>query len=119
MKIVITAQGETPDSAIDQRFGRALWFLVYDEETDNWKAIDNSQAYNAMQGAGIQAAQTVLDQKTQIVISGATGPKAFRALEAGGVKMFIGASGTVKEALEAFKKGQLKEATMADATGFF
>ena len=42
MKVVITAQGNTPDSEVDPRFGRAERFLIVDVETGEFEVLDNS-----------------------------------------------------------------------------
>ncbi len=114
MKIVITSLGETIDSPVDQRFGRARYFIVYDQDTEAWSARDNKQNLQAAQGAGIQAGQTVIDLGADAVISGHFGPKAFATLVAGDVEVFSGATGSVKEAINALKNGELNKADNAD-----
>ncbi|MFH1024730.1 MAG: NifB/NifX family molybdenum-iron cluster-binding protein [Planctomycetota bacterium] len=117
MKIAISASGRTADSAIDSRFGRAAFFVVVDTETGVFEAHDNAQNLNAAQGAGIQAAETVSRLGAEIVITGHCGPKAYQALRAAGVKVVIGAQGTVAGALEAFKSGTLKASESPDVEG--
>ena len=104
---------------MDSRFGRAQKFLVYDLDTNSFEVIDNQQNPNAVQGAGIQSAETVAKTGAQAVVTGHCGPKAFRALSAAGIKIFnIGSSaGTVAEALDKFRSGQLAEASAADVEG--
>ena len=114
MKIAITAQAEGLDAQVDPRFGRAAGFAVVDTETDAYSYIDNAQNVNAAQGAGIQAAQTVLNAGVEALVTGHCGPKAFRTLEQGGVKIYPGAEGSVAEAVEQFKAGKLQEADSAD-----
>lgn len=117
MKIAITAQGNTPESIVDPRFGRAAWLLIHDEDSNSWQAVDNIAGINAAHGAGIQAAQKVADHQAQALVTGAIGPKAFASLQAAKIRIFHGATGTAQEALAAFKAGQLKEASELDATG--
>jgi predicted Fe-Mo cluster-binding NifX family protein len=117
MKFCITSQGESFDSAVDSRFGRAPWFIFYDEKEDRWESFNNAASVDASHGAGIQAAQKVVDRKADVVLTGAVGPKAFKALDAVGVKIYHGARGTIKEALAAFKDGQLQLTTIDEATG--
>jgi len=117
MKIAVTSTGDTPDSEVDPRFGRAKFFMIYDDEKDSFEAIDNVQNLQAAQGAGIQAAQNVADAGCRALITGHIGPKAFGALKAAGVKISTGASGTVREAIEMFKAGKLKSADSPDVQG--
>ena len=117
MKVAITSQGTDMNSAVDSRFGRAKYFIVTDTETGEFSAHDNSQNLNAVQGAGIQAGRNVVDLGVEAVITGNTGPKAFTTLQAGGVKIYTGATGTVAEAVEQFKAGALECASKANVEG--
>lgn len=117
MKIAITAQEPSSDSQIDPRFGRAPWLMIYDPIEKTWQSVDNSAGLNAAHGAGIQAAQKVVDQQAAAIITGAIGPKAYRSLQAAGVQIFHGAKGSVTQALQAFQAGALAEANAEDATG--
>ena len=117
MKIVITAQGNTLDSTVDPRFGRAKNFIIFDTETDKFSVKNNSQNLNAAQGAGIQAAQNVIETGAEALITGHCGPKAFRVLNAGKIKIATGAKGTVKDAINEFKNDKLEIANSADVEG--
>ena len=117
MKIVITSQGTEMSSQVDPRFGRAQYFLLFDTDSDELTACVRNEQVNAAQGAGVQAAQNVLSLDAQAVITGNIGPKAFTALEAGGVVICIGASGTVSEALDQFKAGELEAVAQANVKG--
>jgi len=117
MKVAVTSQGTELTSAVDPRFGRARYFLLVDTQTQRVQAVDNDVNLNAAQGAGIQAGKTVASLGVEAVITGHVGPKAFATLQAAGVKVYPGASGTVAEALEQFKAGQLKLAESADVEG--
>ena len=117
MKIAVTAQGTDLESQADPRFGRTKYFVVMDTDSDDFEAVDNAQNFNAAQGAGIQAARNVAELGVEAVLTGHCGPNAFRTLTAAGIKVFTGASGTVKETVEKFKSGELAEAVNADVTG--
>ncbi|MCE5277527.1 MAG: NifB/NifX family molybdenum-iron cluster-binding protein [Planctomycetaceae bacterium] len=117
MKIAVTAQGRDLDAPLDPRFGRAKFFIIADTETGDFNAADNEQNLNAAQGAGIQAGRNVVQLGVEAVITGHVGPKAFVTLQAGGVTIYTGAAGSVREALEQFKAGKLKPSNDADVEG--
>jgi predicted Fe-Mo cluster-binding NifX family protein len=114
MKIVVSAKGHDLDSEVDPRFGRAVGFILFDTETHDFMAVDNSQTLNTPSGAGIQAAETVSRLNADALITGHCGPKAFRTLQAAGIAIYTGASGTVSAALEAWEQKKLTEASGAD-----
>ena len=117
MKLVVTTSGETLESAIDPRFGRAAKFILFDTETDLFEVVDNTQNLNASQGAGIQSAETVARLGAQYLITGHCGPKAFRTLQAADIQVIIGVEGIVSEAVELFKAGGLKASSAPDVEG--
>lgn len=110
MKVAVTSSGKTLDSALDPRFGRALYFLIVDTETMALEVKENTQNLNLPQGAGIQAGKTVADAGVEAVITGNCGPKAFNVLNAANIKVITGVSGTITEAVEQFKAGALQHA---------
>jgi len=91
MKICITSQGQDMSSPVDPRFGRARYFIVYDEEAGEFEVFDNEQNVNAAGGAGVQSATNVVEMGCEWVISGHMGPKALSVLGAGGVRIAVGA----------------------------
>jgi len=114
MKIAVTSLGESLESPIDQCFGRTRFFVLYDLETREWSAHDNKQNLQAAQGAGIQAAQRVVDLGAEAVITGHCGPKAFVTLSAAEIDIYQEAAGSVQNALDAYRAGSLKKAGQAD-----
>lgn len=108
MIIFITAKSSSLESEVDERFGRASWFIKINTENGQMEAIEN-QAVKQSGGAGIAAAQLMIDHQGQAVISGHFGPNASGALRAANIKMhtFTPEIKTVQQAAEAFKKAQL------------
>lgn len=117
MRLAVTATGKDLEAKIDPRFGRAAYFVVVDPETMAFEAVSNSQSLDLPQGAGIQAGQTIVKNKVDVLISGNCGPKAFKVLQNAGIKIFIGASGSVKDAIQQYKNGELKQAENANVEG--
>lgn len=117
MKVAITAQAPELSSSVDPRFGRAKYFVVVDTESGVWSAHDNAQNLNALQGAGIQAAQNVAELGVEAAVTGNVGPKAFAVLEAANVAIYTGAAGTVQEALDQLRGGGLRKVDQANVEG--
>lgn len=107
MKICVSSQGDSLESQIDPRFGRCPYFLIVDMDTLEYEAIKNPNI-DAMGGAGVQSGQFVISKKVKTVLTGNVGPNAYQTLHTAGIQVITGVSGTVKEALEKFKKGELK-----------
>ncbi len=108
MKICVTATAGDLNAQVDPRFGRCQYFVIVDSETMAFEAMAN-EAIAAPGGAGIQAAQTMVNKGVDVVISGNIGPNAFQVLSTAGVKIATGAYGTVQEAAEMYKSGKLGE----------
>lgn len=108
MKIAVTSKGKEIDSETDPRFGRCRYFLIVDRDKNEMIAIENESSM-ATGGAGPQASQTIARLGVNILITGNVGPNAFAALKVSGIKVMVGATGTVKETLERFERGELEE----------
>ncbi len=108
MRIAVTSTGNELISDMDPLFGRAKYFVIVDSETLEYEVVENEQNLNLPQGAGIQAAKTIVDQKADVLISGNCGPKAFQVLKAAGVKVVTGAQGRVIDAVTQYRSGQLE-----------
>ncbi|MGC9345475.1 MAG: NifB/NifX family molybdenum-iron cluster-binding protein [Candidatus Bathyarchaeales archaeon] len=118
MRICVTAAGSTLDAPIDPRFGRAPYFIIVDSETMAFEAVPNVAA-GAMSGAGIQAAQTIAGKGVNVLITGNVGPNAFQALSSAGIRIVVGAYGTVREVIEKYKRGELRETGAPTVGGHF
>lgn len=115
LKIAFTTTGDSQDSPLDPRFGRAAGFLVYDSEKDAFEAFSNTQNVNAVQGTGIQAAQNLGSLGVDALVTGHCGPKAFMVLSRAGIKVYNTDLATVSQALKAFLNGELTAAESADS----
>jgi predicted Fe-Mo cluster-binding NifX family protein len=118
MKIAITSTGKTLDSQVDQRFGRAAYFIIVETQTMDFSVLENESAA-ASGGAGISAAKAVIDAGAEAVLTGNCGPNAQRTLNTAGVKLYTSVSGTIEEAIELFKNGKLTEATSPNVDAHF
>ncbi len=117
MKIAITAQGTDLNSELDSRFGRAKQFIIVDSETKEFEIINNEQNLNAAQGAGIQSGQNIINSGAEALITGHCGPKAYKVLNAGDVKIYYAKNGIINELLDKLKNNELQLADSADVEG--
>ncbi|MFQ3549912.1 MAG: NifB/NifX family molybdenum-iron cluster-binding protein [Armatimonadota bacterium] len=117
MKIAITASNNSLEGNVDQRFGRCKYFIIYDTDTDDFEVVDNEVNLNASQGAGIQSASNLANLKVEAVITGHTGPNAFRTLSAANIIVYAGVSGNISDAILMLKNNQLIPAQNADVEG--
>ncbi|MBN1149759.1 NifB/NifX family molybdenum-iron cluster-binding protein [candidate division WOR-3 bacterium] len=114
MKIALTCAGNDLSSPLDQRFGRAENFIVYNLDDGTFTVVDNKQNADAAGGAGVQSAQMIAKSGASALITGHTGPKAFQVLQSSGVKIYHSNAKSVAEAIEEFKGGKLKPAEDSD-----
>ncbi|MFZ2330798.1 MAG: NifB/NifX family molybdenum-iron cluster-binding protein [Atribacterota bacterium] len=104
MKIAITSTGTDLKSQVDPRFGRCAYFILIDTDNDKFEAIENS-GVGGMGGVGVQSAQIMINKGVKTVLTGNCGPNAFQTLQADGIEVISGISGTVEEVLKKFKAG--------------
>lgn len=115
MKVAITAKGIDLSSEVDPRFGRAAYIIIADLETMEIETIDNSAIAKSFKGAGIQAATLIHDRGAEVLMTGYCGPKAFQTLQAAGIRVVSDVTGTVGEALERLKTGEVEYLQSANA----
>ncbi len=114
MKIVVTSDGADLDAPASPVFGRCAAYVFVETDTLAFEAVENP-GVGAPSGAGIQAAQLVVERGAQAVVTGNVGPNAFAVFQSAGVPIYRFGGGTVREAVEAFKAGRLQ--TVTDAHG--
>jgi len=116
MKVVVSSTDQSIDAPMDQRFGRAPWFVLVDTETGEWSAHANG-AVDSGHGAGIEASRTVAGLGAQAVITGDVGPNAHRTLAAAGITVYSSRGATVREAVAALGGGSLPTLTGPSTAG--
>lgn len=118
MKIAVSSTGQDLNASVDVRLGRCQYFIIVDPETMEFEAIANP-SISAMHGAGIQTAQTIANKGVSVVLTGNCGPNAFQTLSAAGIQVIAGVTGTVKDAIEKYKKGELQPSSQASVGSHF
>ena len=121
MKIAVSATAGNMDAMVDARFGRCAYFVIVEvegNEIKGYEAVKNPSTV-AMRGAGIQAARIIANKGAEVVIAGNVGPNAFDVLSGAGLKIVTGVGGvTVREAVQKYLNGELRETRTPTPPGF-
>ena len=111
MKIAISSSGTNLDEQVDPGFGCCRCFIVINPVTENFEFLENEPSMVG-RGAGIQVAQRVIDAGIDAVITGKLGPNVMNVLVAAGLKVYLGAAGSIREVLQQYQDGQMQEASV-------
>ena len=106
MKIAIAVDEKTLESNVCASFGRTPYFLIHDIETKESAFIDNSAAASTG-GAGIKAAQTIVDNKANVLLTPRCGENAADVLKSADIKIFKTTSASAKGNIDDFIDGRL------------
>ena len=102
-------------SEVYPHFGSAPVFLIVDTESGAARAIANRNAHH---GHGMcQPLSSLAGERIDAIVVGGIGMGALAKLEAGGMQVFVSDSGSVGEAVSAWKSGALRLMTPAMACG--
>lgn len=100
------------DEMVGGHFGKSPGYVIYDTETKNFVTISNTSEH--LGGIGLPP-ELLAKHGVNVVVCTNLGPKAVDMLSAYNIKVFVGAGGSVKNAIEAWEKGALELATKDNA----
>lgn len=118
MKIAVTSTGPGLDDQVEPRCGRSPYFLIVDADMMEFESIENPNTALGG-GAGVQSAKDISEKGAAAILTGNCGPNAFSVFEQMGVQVIVGVEGTVREAVEKFKAGELTPASEPSVTSHF
>lgn len=108
MKIAISSKGKSGNDLLDARFGRCEYFQICDTKDNSFKVIENKgQSSNG--GAGIAAANQIIDENVDIIITGNLGPNAFELINKAEIKAYKCESISIEAALNKYNNNELEE----------
>ncbi|UCG03748.1 MAG: NifB/NifX family molybdenum-iron cluster-binding protein [Candidatus Heimdallarchaeota archaeon] len=93
-------------------FERCNFFIIVESKRPEVIRTFLNCAQTAARGAGIQTAQSLVDQHVKAVITLQIGLDAFYILQEKGIRIYIGIMGTIKENIETFNQRRLIELKM-------
>ena len=108
MKVAIPVEEKVMEGKVASNFGRAPYFLIYDSESGVGNFYTNP-ALTSQGGAGVKAAQAVLDLKADVVLAPRCGLNAGLVLKEAGVKIYQTQGEDIEKNFEAFQAGNLQE----------
>ena len=108
MKIAIPVEAKDENAKMCERFGRAVYYAIYDADTDSYEFVTNP-ASDARGGAGVQAVQFLVSKDITAVVAPNLGPNADNALRRANVVTYQGEAISVKELVEKWKNNQLNK----------
>lgn len=115
MKICIPTIGEKGlDNLVGEHFGRVPTYTIVDLETNEVKVIPNTSEHMGGQG---HPPEIMSKEGVDIMVCRGLGRRAIMMFDELGIEVYIGASGSVKDAVAAFKQGKLQRAGVDDACG--
>jgi predicted Fe-Mo cluster-binding NifX family protein len=113
MKVCIPTMGNGGmEEAVSQHFGRAQTFTLVDLDAGDVQVLQNVSEH--MGGNGLPT-DALKDKGIQVMIVGGLGPKAVQNFAEQCVEVFVGATGTVKDAIEDWRDGVLTKASSDNA----
>jgi len=116
MRIAFAADDERGlDAEVSQHFGRCRYYIFVDldgEEVKEVRAVHNPFYYE--HGQPGQVPEFIYDQGVDVIIAGGMGPRAVELFGKLGVRAATGASGSVRDALDAYLRGELYGAEPCD-----
>jgi len=89
MKIAITSMGGSLEALMSEQFGRCPYFIIFDTETNKFIAISNL-GDQMSSGAGPKAAEMIIENGAEVLLTGFVGDKAETVLKLGNIKIETG-----------------------------
>lgn len=106
MRIGIPVDEKDLGAMVSASFGRAPYFLIYETETETATFVDNT-ALSSPGGAGLKAAQIIVDAQVEVVLTPQCGKNAAEVLRSAGIKLFKTTFASAKENIDAYAHDQL------------
>lgn len=107
MIIAIPSDNESLDSAVCVSFGRAPFYCLYNTETQLSTFLVNSAA-DSPGGAGIKAAQLLVDNKANILITIRCGENAAKVLQPAKVELLKALNLSIADNISEYKQNKLE-----------
>lgn len=106
MKLALPVDDKSLQTEVCQSFGRTPYFLIYDTDSEESIFLDNSAAAS-QGGAGIKAAQAIVDNGINALITPRCGENAAEVIKTANISIYKTINSSIQDNIEAFKDGKL------------
>ncbi len=100
MKILISAESDTLDGKVSDRFARAPYFIVVESDNMEFESVQNP--FTLDHGMGPKIAKLAIEKSVKAIISAVPGPNAQKILIDSGIELYNGAGRNIKEVLKEY-----------------
>jgi predicted Fe-Mo cluster-binding NifX family protein len=113
VKVSIPVMGDKGmDELVAGHFGKSIGYVIFDTESRQLVTIKNTSEHQG----GVGYPPEILSKNgVNVVICGSLGPKAIEMLDSFNIKVYVGASGSVRNALSSWERGELMPASLDNA----
>ncbi len=101
MKVAVPVDDKNLETTVCVSFGRAPFFIIYDTDTKEHIFMDNSAA-DSPGGAGIKAAQAIVDHQVDALLTPRCGENAAEVIKAAGIKLYKTESQSAMDNINSF-----------------
>ncbi|MDF2530478.1 MAG: dinitrogenase iron-molybdenum cofactor biosynthesis protein [Clostridia bacterium] len=106
MKIAMPVDDKSMETSVCQSFGRTPYFLIYDTESRESVFLDNSAAAS-QGGAGIKAAQAIVDKNVNALLTPRCGENAAEVMKAAGIKIYKTINNSIQDNINTLNEEKL------------
>ena len=109
MKICFPTMGSRGmDEELGAHFAQVPTYTVVDTDTGEATVVENTSVHRGGQG---YPPEVIRATGAEVLVAGGLGRKAVTMFEEFGIMVYVGASGSVRDALELYNTGRLEAAT--------
>jgi predicted Fe-Mo cluster-binding NifX family protein len=106
MKVAIPVDDQHLETMVCMSFGRAPYFMFYDTDSKEHSFLENSAA-DSPGGAGIKAAQAIVDQHVDALLTPRCGENAAEVIKSADIKLYKTEPQSAMGNIDAFVAGKL------------
>ncbi|OYT27872.1 MAG: dinitrogenase iron-molybdenum cofactor biosynthesis protein [Candidatus Altiarchaeales archaeon ex4484_96] len=113
MRIAVPSNGNRGlDEMVGEHFGRVPFYTIVDDTDMDVRVIPNSSHHMGGQG---YPPQLLAEEGVDIMVCSSLGRRAVDLFENKGIRVYVGATATVRDAIGQWQSGKLNEATDENA----